>query len=313
MFPNVEIRYLHAVIVLAEELSYTRAAHRLHISQPALSKQIIELEEQCRFHLFTRDKKRVVELTDAGRIFVEEAKSALLHSERAVHLARAVHEGCERVVTIGYTPDADESWISSVFTIRLPLFPNLRIRLMSQFALELVRSVLAGELSFALVTAPPREAQITAVPFAKAPLYAAVPETHPAARKECIDLEDLAKDEWILLARRAYPIIYDAIMNAATRKGIVPKPLHDVITGQQAVHLVSEHLGIAILTKPTALGSRFRGVVVKPLSDPSLWFETCVVMKANDDSRVVNEFVRSFLRKCIPSEPEKQMDLPLTA
>ena len=77
MSANIEVRYLHAVIVLAEEMNFTRAAHRLHISQPALSKQITELEEQYRFYLFSREKGRLLELTDAGRIFVEEARAAL--------------------------------------------------------------------------------------------------------------------------------------------------------------------------------------------------------------------------------------------
>jgi len=84
MFPNLEVRHLHAVVVLAEELNFTKAAHRLHITQSALSKQIIEVEEQHRFHLFTRNDKRHVELTEVGRIFVEEARSALRHIERAV-------------------------------------------------------------------------------------------------------------------------------------------------------------------------------------------------------------------------------------
>src|ERR1035441_461790 len=87
VFPHIEVRYLHAVIVLAEELNFTRAAHRLHITQSTLSKQITQIEEQHRFHLFTRNKK-FVELTDPGRIFVEEARSLLSHMERAFHLPR---------------------------------------------------------------------------------------------------------------------------------------------------------------------------------------------------------------------------------
>src|ERR1035441_9588708 len=90
LFPNVEVRHLHAVTVLAEELNFTRAADRLHITQPALSKQITELEKQLGCRLFVRDKKRTVELTDAGRTFVQEARSAMLHTERAVRLSRAI-------------------------------------------------------------------------------------------------------------------------------------------------------------------------------------------------------------------------------
>jgi DNA-binding transcriptional LysR family regulator len=171
VFPNVEVRHLHAVVVLAEEMNFTRAAHRLNVTQPALSKQITELEEQYGLHLFNREKGRLIELTESGQIFVEEARAALSHAERAIQLARATQEGCDRVLTVGHSPHCDQSWISTVVTIRLPLYPKLRVRLMGQFPIELVRSVAVGELNFALVTAPLLNADIIAVPFAQAPLY----------------------------------------------------------------------------------------------------------------------------------------------
>src|ERR1700693_5998832 len=164
VFPMVEVRHLHAVIVLAEELNFTRAADRLHITQPALSKQITDLEAEHRFHLFTRDTRRAVELTDAGRAFVEEARSALFHTERAVHLAHAAHNGSNSVLTVGHSPFANHDWISAMLAIRLPLYPRLGIRLMTQFAMESVQGVLVGEVNLALVTAPPQHSQITSVP-----------------------------------------------------------------------------------------------------------------------------------------------------
>ena len=314
MFPNVEMRHLHAVIVLAEELSFTRAADRLHIAQSTLSKQITEIEELHRLHLFNRDNKKVVEITDSGRIFVEEARSLLSHMERAFHLARVAHDGGDPVLLIGHSLFADQAWVSALLAIHLPLYPKLRIRLISQFSLDLVRSVMAGELNLALVTAPPENSKITAVPFALTPLYAVLPQTHAAAQKEHIALEDLASDEWILFARRVHPVLHDAIMDAARHAGIGPKHAHDIITAQQAVHLVSEHVGVAILTKPTALGSCAEGVVVKPLSDTSLCFQTCVIVRADDDSRLSNEFARSFLLKYAREHLlPKQMELWLSA
>jgi hypothetical protein len=99
-------------------------------------------------------------------------------------------------------------------------------------------------------------------------------------------------------------------MDAARRGGIAPKHAHDIITPQEAVHLVSEHVGGAILTKPTALGFRAEGVVVKPRSDPSLCFQTCVIMRTDDDSRLANEFARSFLRRYAPQRlPTKPVGL----
>jgi DNA-binding transcriptional LysR family regulator len=266
VFPNVEIRHLHAVIALAEELNFTRAADRLHITQPALSKQITDLEAEHRFHLFTRHKRRIVELTDAG--------------------------------------------VSTMLAIRLPLYPRLGIRLKTQFAMESVHSVLVGEVNLAIVTAPPQDTQITAVPFAPAPLYAVLPENHPAAHKERLVLRDLAKDEWILFPKRFDPVVFEAIMDAAQSGSIAPKHAHDVIAPQQAVELVSEHLGVAILTQPWTTGSHADGVVVKPLSDTSLCFKTCVILRADNTSRLVEEYVRMFLRKYAPQRlPPKQVKL----
>ena len=313
MFPNVEVRHLHAVIALGEELYFTKAALRLNLTQSALSRQITEIEKQLRFRLFTRDNRRVVrvELTDAGRVFVAEARSSVLHMERAFHLARTAHDGAENVLTIGHSHEADQAWVSDLLAVRLPLYPKLAIRLISQFSIELVRSVLAGELNLALVTAPPEDSQIEAAPFVLSPLYVALPEGHAAAQKEHLALQDLAEDEWILFARRVHPVVHDAIMDAARREGIAPKRAHDIITPQEAIHLVSEHVGVAILTKPTALGCRAEGVVVKLLSDESLSFQTCVIMRKDDDSRLANEFARSFLRKyAYQRRPPMPTELP---
>ena len=313
MFPSVEIRHLLAVIALAEELNFRRAADRLHITQPALSKQITDLEAEHQFHLFTRDKRRIVELTDAGRVFVQEARSALSHTERAVHLARAAHNGSDTILTIGRSPYANHDWVSALLAIRLPLYPRLEIRLRTQFARESVHSVLVGEVNLALVTAPPQDSQITAVPFAPAPLYAVLPENHPAAHKEPLVLQDLAKDEWILFPKRFDPVVFEAIMDAAQSRSIAPKHAHDVIAPQQAVDLVSEHLGVAILTQPSATGFH-DGVFVKPLSDTSLCFKTCVILRADNTSRLIEEYVRMFLRRYSSQRlPPKQVKLSPSA
>jgi LysR family transcriptional regulator, benzoate and cis,cis-muconate-responsive activator of ben and cat genes len=314
VFPSVEIRHLLAVIALAEELNFRRAADRLHITQPALSKQITDLEAEHQFHLFTRDKRRIVELTDAGRLFVEEARSALSHTERAVHLARAAHSGSDSILTIGRSPYANHDWVSALLAIRLPLYPRLEIRLRTQFARESVHSVLVGEVNLALVTAPPQDSQITAVPFAPAPLYAVLPEDHPAADKESLVLQDLAQDEWILFPKRFDSVVFDAIMEAAQSGSIAPKHAHDVIAPQQAVELVSEHLGVAILTQPSTTGFHADGVVVKPLSDMSLCFNTCVILRADNSSRLVDEYVRMFLRRYSSQRlPPKQVKLSPSA
>lgn len=216
---------------------------------------------------------------------------------------------------IGHSHYTDPAWMAAILAIRLPLFPKLRIQTTGQFfPMELVRGVIAGELNLALVTAPPPDAQITAMPFDRSPLYAVLPTAHPAAGHDSVSLQDLAKDEWILFGPRVHPLMHDAILNAAKCVGIHVQHAHDVLDARQAVHFVSEHVGVAILTKPAALGYRLEGVVAKPLSDESLSFETCLVLRSDDKSRMVRELVRVFLRKHCPKilQP-KQMQLPLSA
>ncbi len=121
MLPQVDVRHLYSVVILAEELNFTRAAHRLRITQSALSRQITELETQHGFQLFNRDRKRAAQLTEAGRTFVQEARSALLHADRAIHFARAAHHGYENVLLVGHAHHADQEWVSTLLTIRLPL------------------------------------------------------------------------------------------------------------------------------------------------------------------------------------------------
>jgi DNA-binding transcriptional LysR family regulator len=286
----------------------------LHITQPALSKQIIELEQEHRIHLFIRDKRRGLELTDAGRMFAEEASSALLHVERAIHLARATHEGGDRTLMVGHSPSADPSWISAILAVHLALSPKLRIRLTSQFPLELVRSVLASELDSAVVIQPPIDPRITSVSFARTNPYVILPEAHPMASKERITLQDIADDDWIISSKRIHPTMHSAIMDAARQKGIVPRCTHDIMTAQEALYLVSEEIGVAILTDSSSSPAPTEGVVVKPLSDDSLRFETCVIIRYDNDSRLVNGFVRSFLRKFVPQRPlPEQMELLLRA
>ncbi|HZQ21430.1 MAG TPA: LysR substrate-binding domain-containing protein [Terriglobales bacterium] len=313
MLPQLDIRHLYSVVVLAEELNFTRAAHILRVSQPALSKLITEIEERNRMRLFVREKGRLIDLTDAGRVFVEEARKALFHAERAVHLGRAAHEGWEDVLMIGYSHDADRAWISELLAIRLPLYPKLRVRTATRPATELVRSVMAGELNIALVTAPPKYNQITAVAFSESPLYVALPEKHKAAPKDRVVLKDLAHDEWILLAENVHPVIHDAIFQSAACEGIHPRNAHDIMTAYEAVHLVSERAGVAIFTKPGGLRFHETNIVIKPLSNAALRFETCLIIRSDDRSRVTNEFARAFLRRVVPKRsPAIQMQLPLS-
>lgn len=296
MLRDIELRHLYTVIVLAEEMHFTRASHRLRIAQPSLSKRIQQIEQLNGVVLFAREKRRIVELTEAGRIFLEEAKVAVFHAERALNLARAADCRSRDTLVIGYSLDADQAWVSDILRTRSRLYPQLRVCLSARFAMELVRDILVGELNLALVTVPQECNRITAIPFARRSLYAVLPKSHRHAGRKELVLRDLACDDWIVSAKQVHPTIHDAVLEAAKRNGITTKLTHFTLTEEQAIQLVLQRTGVAILTNPCALGHGADRVVMMPLSDESLHVDTCLVMRAGDDSKFTNEFARSFLR-----------------
>jgi|SRR5581483_6012697 len=128
MYPGVELRLLRYAVAISEELHFGRAAQRLHVSQPSLSKQILQLEEYLGFKLFIRTK-RSVELTPAGRTFVAEAKKALHYSERAVDLARKTEQQEHETFTIGYSAFIDLHFLSAIRRMK-PVGPEGAVALL---------------------------------------------------------------------------------------------------------------------------------------------------------------------------------------
>jgi predicted transcriptional regulator len=114
MSAEIEFRHLVAAVTLAEEMNFTRAAKRLRLSQPAISRRLAELENRSRLRLVNRDHANFA-MTDAGRAFVEEAKLSLVHYQRALQYAKAATEGIESHLSIGHSPYLDPVIISTLF------------------------------------------------------------------------------------------------------------------------------------------------------------------------------------------------------
>ena len=129
----IDLRLLQAAVTVAEARNITRAAEQLGLTQPALSKQIADLEARVGFVLFERNSQRFV-ITDAGANFVEHARVALAEVGRAVQTGRAASLGAENVLCIAKSPYIDPYFISVLRTVRLPLYPNLELRFSSHFS-----------------------------------------------------------------------------------------------------------------------------------------------------------------------------------
>lgn len=308
---GIDIRLLQAAIAVAEELSFSRAAARLHITQPALSKQIHELELQLGVLLFERDNQRV-ELTDACRVFIEEARLSVLHLERSIHKARSTAQGAEAILHIGTSPSIDPFLLSTLMSIRLPLFPTLRIYKSSNFSPELSRQVMTGELEIAVLTAVPPTPKLNFLDIGSAPFYAVMRDRDLLARQREIRLRDCHERPWFLFGRHLNPSLYEEFMMRAKNQGSTPTEVHHVTTAEEAAHFLSHQDGIAFLTRYGAWRIARRGLAMRPLVDSELRLRTVLVTRADDETRLVSEFVRAVVRKLQHNAALQQQQLFLT-
>jgi DNA-binding transcriptional LysR family regulator len=301
-----EIRLLQAAIALAEELNFSRAAERLRIEQSTLSKRIVELESQIDLRLFVRNHQ-AVELTEAGRHFVEDARSAILHAERAVHNARAAQNGADELLHIGRSVYADPYLVTAIQSIQLPLFPGLKVKLWSNFSHELARMVATGNLDLALVVAIPDTSSLSFLSVAESPGYIALPKSDAIAGNAELSLNDLRAHEWILPAPHINPFITEMIQAEASAKNIVAPDSHTFTTAEEASALVLAHKGAAFLTREAAWRISSNEIAVRPLSEEHPKLLTRLAMRADDKKRLTSEFVRAAGRKLVKAQSPQRL------
>jgi DNA-binding transcriptional LysR family regulator len=307
-----ELKYMEAVIAVAEELSFSRAGGRLHLSQPAITKQIAELEESLGVVLFVRDH-HVVSITDAGRAYIEEARIAVLHAERAIQAARAAGQDAEMILNLGRTPYADPFFTSTLLATRLPLFPRLRLNLTSGFSCDLAHQVLAGELDVALVIEPPESGVLTGLKVDESPFYIVVSQEDELAGYPSLTLAQLAGKRWILFQRQSHPPVYDLLRELAQEAPIIPSGIQHYMVPEEAIPLLNEPGGVVIVAKSGALRIARSGLTMRPLDENRLILTTMLISRADNRSRVVSELVRNFMRRMNHLNMDEQMSLPIRA
>lgn len=289
MYPgSVELRLLRYVIVVAEELSFTRAAERLHTAQPSLSRQISNLEKDIGVQLFRRTK-RWVELTPAGHRFVTEARRALAHAEKAVELARQIKYERRETYIIGYCPFIDLHFLSALR--RMKAIGSAHCVLRSAVYTELVAKLVAHEWEAAFILLPLHEPELIVEPLLREPLAAALPTSHPFARKRELELSDL-KGEPIVLAPKCFgPGFRDYLLDPLQKAGALMGS-HEAASAHEALHLVAQGFGIT-LGQESVLTSAKEAVAVCRVKGVRKEVETGVVYHKDNDSPLLANFLEA--------------------
>jgi DNA-binding transcriptional LysR family regulator len=305
-----ETKFMDSALALAETLNYTKAAKRLRISQPQLTKNIQELEDTLGFRLFDRDRK-TVELNDAGRAYIVQAKLSIMYAERAFQDARAAMRDADIVLHAGRSPYTDPFLVSTLHSVQLPLYSNLRIELSSDFSCDLVHEVLAGALDLAVVTQPPESPLLTTVKVSEAPFYIAMSKKDELAGRPSVAFESLANRYWILFERRLHPPLYDDLLHLAREKGVVPAKIKHITAPEEAFPFLADGECVAFVVKAGALLLSRNGVTVRPLATPGLTLRTYLASRADNESKLLSEFVRAFMRKLSDVNKYQQLRLPI--
>lgn len=245
----MELRHLRYFVVVAEEQNVTRAAERLHVSQPALSRQIRDLEEELGVALFQRTAKSVA-LTEAGKIFLNEARTVLLQAEKAVQTVRAVASGERGRLRIGYAPSLTVELLPKALRAFESATPGVRVTLHDLSTEECVQKLTARKLDVAL-TVRPSTASMRGLTFEKLityPLCCAVAVTHPLAKKRSIALPRLRQERLMGYSREDYPEYFDWITKIFKSNPIDPSRMEEYDSATGLIAAVEAGRGVALVS-----------------------------------------------------------------
>lgn len=283
-------------MAVAEELSFTRAATRLHTSQPSLSQQIRQLEAAVGVPLLDRSRHHVA-ITNAGRVFLREARDILGRIDHAGRLAKQAADGRAGDLSVGTFPAADVRILPPLRPLVATHLPHLRLVLHSKYALEPVAGLRTGALDVAFLRGPVDDRTLETIELLREPIVIAMPAHHPLARRRRIPVRLLHDLPCITMERSLAPALHDATV-ALYRQAHIR--MHAVSSADNVLghlQLVQEGLGFALL--PDSVSSLLPpGVVVKPLDyDPAPTVSVVVAWRTGNGSPLVKSFV-DLVEKC---------------
>jgi LysR family hca operon transcriptional activator len=264
MSGRMELRHLRYFVAVAEEKSITVAAkRRLRTAQPSLSRQLRELETEVGARLMTRSASGI-ELTAAGKVFLDHARLALAQVEAAVAAARRAAHPEERTLALGFLSGCEPQWLPGVMHVLREELPRIEVTISSKHSPQLAEGLATGKLDAAFLRAEERYPDLVYKVLIREPLIVVLPSDHRLASREAIAPKDLVGETFIGMADQA-PVLRSITDDYIRRSGIDLKPTHKVEYLSMAMSLVASTRGVALLPD-FARNFLTRSVVSRPLA-----------------------------------------------
>jgi len=267
----MELRHLRYFVAVAEEENVSRAALKLHVSQPGLSRQMRDLEDEIGFQLLERSAKSV-RLSAAGKVFLDEARAVLLHAEAAVKKARAAAGGTTGEINVGYAPSLTVQILPAALRAFQGKFPGVRVTLYDLSSEAMLTQLGTKKLQVALTVRPPAKLLrgLSFLEIARYAMVVAVAPSHPLAKLEAITLQQTATEPLIGLNRKDYPEYQVEMRKLFTAVGRKPNFAEEHEGGTGVIAAVEAGRGIALVPSSLAciVGTRVKLIPLKPALPP---------------------------------------------
>jgi DNA-binding transcriptional LysR family regulator len=284
----MELRHLRYFVAVAEELHFGRAAERLHIAQPPLSQQIKGLEEELGARLFDRTRRKV-ELTHAGRLFLDEARLTLQQAERAQRVAIEAEQGLRGRLRIGFVTSASYSVLPTVIRRFRRENPFIDLELIEMTPSRQIKALENREIDAGLLRPPVDSQCMSLETILEEPLMVAFPIGHQKAGQKTVDLKVLAEDAFVLFPRYHGPGIYDVIMQACHEAGFVPQVSYAPNEMQTLLAYVAGGLGISLVPK-SLVGFHQEAIAYRPLRGRRIRVELALLKRSDEQSTSLQKF-----------------------
>lgn len=292
MNSSFNLRQFRYFLAVSEELNFTRAAERLNIAQPPLSRQIRQLEDQLGVELFLRNKTGVI-LTRAGKVFLPEVKRTLSQAEKAVAVARAARGAEGGQFVVGFTTVFDRSVLPDVCDRLRQQYPDWRIVSKGKHSIDLVRDLKNGIMDVAFIGLHTEATGLTVKNILMEPLIVALPSNHILAVKRKLSFDDLRNEAIFWFERRLNPGFYDHCQvffeKINFKPNTIPEPQdHHILLG-----MIAEGRGIALISKSLQKVKR-NGVVFRALKEESnqLSMGVSVAYSDKNESPALHTFLK---------------------
>jgi DNA-binding transcriptional LysR family regulator len=289
----MELRQLRYFLAVAENLHFTRAAERLRVAQPPLSRQIRRLEDELGVQLFRRTRRRV-ELTQAGALLVPEATKILKQAEHTARVAQGAMRGEIGLLHIGATSSLPfTDLLPKVLSAYRKMFPDVQLVLRELNTKQQLDALHAGDIDLGFVRLPVRilPSRIAVQTVRTEPVVAVLPKGHRLAAARRLDLRLLAEETFIMYPYELGGGLHDLLIRLFNEAGFVPRVQQEATTVPTAVSLAAAGLGIALVPQ-SIRAVQIPGVVYKPLASPAAKAEIAIAHRLNDRSPAVLAFAK---------------------